>query len=215
MALSLDSHHPDSAATWAARLALGALLVLPWLAPWSPSPQPNTMPLLVSWACIGFLMLWAPRIQALDVARAWTMAALISSVMGLIQYFGAADALSPWLHVPGLGEASANLRQRNQLATLLAIGMLAVLWWQAHGLKTRHALWMLALLAIGNAATSSRTGLLHMLLVCGLVMFWAWRSHPQAPQTVCRHGFWRIHGLSAGQLGTASGLEPPFRTKCD
>jgi hypothetical protein len=41
---------------------------------------------------------------------------------------------------------------------------------------------MLALLAIGNAATTSRTGLLHMLLVCGLVMFWAWRSHPQAPK---------------------------------
>jgi O-antigen ligase len=138
--------------------------------------------LLISWACIGLLLLWGQRIQALDVARAWTMAALISSVMGLIQYFGAADALSPWLHVPGLGEASANLRQRNQLATLLAIGMLAVLWWHAHGLKTRHALWMIALLAIGNAATTSRTGLLHMLLVCGLVMFWAWRSHPQAPK---------------------------------
>ena len=38
---------------------------------------------------------------------------------------------------------------------------------------------------------------------------------PAGAQTVCRHGFWRMHGLSAGQLGTASGLEPPFRTKCD
>ena len=182
MALSLDGQHPDSAATWAPRLALGALLVLPWLAPWSPSPQPNTVPLLVSWACIGLLLLWGRRIQTLDVARAWAVAALVSSVMGLIQYFGAAEIFSPWLHVAALGEANANLRQRNQLATLMAIGMLAVLWWHAHGLKTRHALWMIALLAIGNAATTSRTGLLHMLLVCGLVMFWAWRSHPQAPK---------------------------------
>lgn len=182
MALNRDGHLRVSTTARGAGLALGALLVLPWLAPWSPSPQPNTVPLLVSWACIGLLLLWGQRIQALDVARAWTVAALVSSIMGLIQYFGAAEIFSPWLHVAALGEANANLRQRNQLATLLAIGMLAVLWWQAHGLKTRHALWMLALLAIGNAATSSRTGLLHMLLVCGLVTFWAWRGQPQAPK---------------------------------
>ena len=147
-------------------LTLGALLVLPWLAPWSPSPQPNTVPLLVSWACIGLLLLWGPRLQALDVARAWAVAALVSSVMGLIQYFGAAEFFSPWLHVAALGEANANLRQRNQLATLLAIGMLAVLWWQAHGLKTRHALWMLALLAIGCSLALVKLGVNGLMGVC-------------------------------------------------
>ena len=171
---------------------LGMLMVLPWIAPWSPSPQANTVPLLVSWACVGLLMLGGQRIQPLDIARAWAWAALISSVMGLIQYFGAASAFSAWLHVPGLGEANANLRQRNQLATLLAIGVLAVLWWQAHGLKTRHVLWMLALLAIGNAATTSRTGLLHMLLVCGLVAFWAWRSRLQASKRSTPLAFWTL-----------------------
>ena len=158
------------------RLLWVALMVWPWVAPWSPSPQPNTVPLLVSWACIGGLMLGGLRIQPLDIARAWVWAALISSAMGLVQYFGAAEAFSPWLHVAALGEANANLRQRNQLATLLAIGMLSVLWWQANGLQTRHALWMLALLAVGNAATTSRTGLLHMVLVTGLTVFWSWRS---------------------------------------
>lgn len=192
MALNLDGHHPVSAPAWGPRLALGVLLVLPWLAPWSPSPQPNTVPLLVSWACIGLLLLWATRIQALDVARAWSIAALVSSVMGLIQYFGAAEVFSPWLHVTALGEANANLRQRNQLATLLAIGMLAVLWWQVHGLQTRHALWMLTLLAIGNAATTSRTGLLHMLLVCGLVMFWAWRSRSPGLRLSRPLAFWTL-----------------------
>jgi O-antigen ligase len=161
-------------------LLLGTLLVLPWVAPWSPSPQPNTVPVLTTWACIGLLLLWGQRIQPLDIARAWAWAALISSLMGLVQYFGAAAAFSPWLHVPGLGEANANLRQRNQLATLLAIGMASVLWWQAHGLKTRHALWMLALLAMGNAATASRTGLLHMGLVTGLTLFW---SRPSRTET--------------------------------
>ena len=160
---------------WLLGLWIGLLVGLPWLGPWSVSPQPNTLPLLLSWACTGLLLLCAARIKPLDVARAWAWAALISSALGLIQYFGAASVLSPWLHVPqALGEASANLRQRNLLASLLAIGCLAVLWWQAHGLKTRHALWMLALLAIGNAATASRTGFFHMLLVLALGLYWFW-----------------------------------------
>jgi O-antigen ligase len=169
---------------WPHQLVLGFLLVVPWLAPWSPLPHANTVPLLVSWGCMGLLLLWGAHIRSADVAKGWAFAALISSGMGLVQYFGAADAFSPWLHVPGLPEpvANANLRQRNQLATLLAIGVLAVLWWQAHGLQTRHALWMLAVLALGNAATTSRTGLLHMLLVSGLVTFWAWRSRTVAPK---------------------------------
>jgi O-antigen ligase len=173
-------------------LLMGMLMVLPWIAPWSPGPQANTVPLLVSWGCIAWLLVCGQGLTSLDIARAWAIAALISSAMGLVQYFGAAEGFSPWLHVEALGQANANLRQRNQLATLLAIGMLAVLWWQAHGLKTRHALWMLALLAMGNAATASRTGLLHMLLVCSLVVFWAYRSRLQAPGLSARLGFWAL-----------------------
>jgi len=152
-------------------------MVIPWLAPWSPGPQANTVPLLISWGCIGLMLLMGQGIQTIDIARAWAIAALLSSFMGLLQYFGASEYLSPWLHVTAAGEANANLRQRNQLASLLAIGVLAVLWWQAHGLTTRHVLWMLTLLAVGNAATTSRTGLLHMVLICALVTVWACRSH--------------------------------------
>jgi len=156
---------------------LGVLLVLPWIQPWAPAPQPNTVPLLISWACLCALLVFSPGIRAQDVARAWAFAALLSSVMGLVQYFGAASVFSPWLHVPSSwAEANANLRQRNQLATLLAIGTVALLWWQAHGLKPFHALWMLALLAVGNAATASRTGLLHMILVLLLTLGWSRRA---------------------------------------
>ena len=173
-------------------LFLGLLMVLPWIAPWSPGPQANTVPLLVSWGCIAWLLVCGQGLTALDIARAWAIAALISSAMGLIQYFGAAESFSPWVFVSALGEASANLRQRNQLATLLAIGVLAVLWWQAHGLKTRHALWMLALLTIGHAATASRTGLLHMLLICSLVVFWAYRCRLETSRLSARLGFWAL-----------------------
>jgi len=194
-------------------LLLATLMVLPWVTPWSPSPQPNTVPLLVSWACMGWLLVWGLRIQPLDIARAWAWAALISSVMGLIQYFGAASAFSPWLHVPGLGEANANLRQRNQLATLLAIGVVSVLWWQAHGLKTRHALWMLALLAMGNAATASRTGLLHMLLVTGLAIFWSRQSHAETQRLSPQWAGWALavyllgNGALPWLLNTLSGQD--------
>ena len=153
---------------------LCAVLMLPWLQPWAPAPQPNTVPLLISWACLCTVLLLAQGIRAQDLARAWACAALLSSAMGLLQYFGMASVLSPWLHVPSSwGEANANLRQRNQLATLLAIGTLSVLWWQAKGLASKQAAWMLALLAIGNAATASRTGLLHMLLVVLITLWWS------------------------------------------
>jgi O-antigen ligase len=187
-----DFSDPSATPNRLTRLLLGALMVLPWLAPWSPSPLPNTVPLLVSWACVAGLLLLGQRLTPLDIARAWAIAALLSSVLGLIQYFGAAEAFSPWLHVAAMGEANANLRQRNQLATLLAIGILAVLWWHSQGLRCRHALWMLALLAVGNAATTSRTGLLHMLLVLGCVALWAINSRETTPQLSWRLAGWAL-----------------------
>jgi len=154
-------------------LCVGLLLVMPWVQPWAFSPESNTVPLLISWACAALVMVFAPCLRPLDIARSWAVAALLSSCMGLLQYFGLAEPFSPLIHLPPyVGEAMANLRQRNQLATLLGMGTLAVLWWQAQGLRTRHALWMLALLAVGNAATGSRTGLLHMLLIVALVGGW-------------------------------------------
>ena len=192
----MNLRHPQSAfysgTSWLTSLLMGALMVVPWIAPWSPTPLPNTVPLLFSWACIGSLLLLGQPIRPLDIARAWAWAALISSAMGLVQYFGAATAFSPWLHVPGLGEANANLRQRNQLATLSGIGILSVLWWRANGLKTRHALWMLALLAMGNAATASRTGLLHMLLVACLAIFWSSLVHLKAQRMSPLLAFWAL-----------------------
>lgn len=152
----------------------GLLLVLPWLQPWAPGPEPNTFPLLISWATLALLMLSARVPTAHELARAWAWAAMLSSLMGLLQYFGEAGRLGGWVHVHAtLGEASSNLRQRNQLATLTSIGAAAVLWWHAHGLRRVHAIWMLAILALGNAATGSRTGLLQWLLVLpGLQLMW-------------------------------------------
>jgi hypothetical protein len=44
-------------------------------------------------------------------------AAVISAVLGMLQYLGLARELSPWVNQPLKGDAFANLRQRNQFAS--------------------------------------------------------------------------------------------------
>ncbi len=171
---------PASASSPWADALVGLLLVLPWVHPWAPGPTSNTVPLLISYASLAWLLAFARLPSATELARAWAWAALIGSATGLLQYFGQASLLQGWVHVPSnLGEAMGNLRQRNQLATLTSIGAVAVLWWHSQGLKRPHALWMLALLATGNAATNSRTGLLQWLLVPVLLALWQAASHPR------------------------------------
>lgn len=106
------------------------------------------------------------------VAGAWLAAALLSTVLALLQYFGWAGPLHPWVHVPALGEALANLRQRNQFASLTAIGFAAALWWAGRGGRLHWLLPAVALLALGNAATTSRTGLLAWGALVGLAALW-------------------------------------------
>lgn len=140
------------------------LLSLPWVQPYAPSPSSNVMPLLISWTGLALVLLHVRHLSTTVVAQSWAVAALISSAIGLVQFFGLAEALSPFVHVPAyLGDAVGNLRQRNQQATLLSMGLLAVGWWRSRGLATVHTTWMLALLSTGLAATASRTGLLQIL----------------------------------------------------
>jgi hypothetical protein len=67
------------------------------------------------------------------------------------------------------------------------------LWWAQQGLRRSSAWALLALLALGHAATNSRTGLLQMLLVAGLVLGWSRLARP-GQHRLC----WR---LALGTLG--------------
>lgn len=160
-------------------VGVSLVLALVWLQPWAPGPQTNTVPLLLSWALPAALLALGQRPTALECARAWAWAAVLSSLMGLLQYFGEAAHLGGWVHVPAyLGDAVGNLRQRNQLATHLAIGMAAVLWWHRQGLRSAPALTMLAPMACALAATGSRTGLLQLLLLLALLLCWTRTATP-------------------------------------
>ena len=177
-------------------------IALPWLNPFSSGPSPSIVPLLFAWACaaalLGVCSLGSGRVLAghfvRTMATAWLLAALLSAVLGLLQYFGATAVLVPWVNSTGIGEAFANLRQRNQFATLTNIGLAALLWWVAEsqatptssGAAARSALhnWRpgvsvaaAVLLAVGNAAASSRTGLVQLGLLMGMAWVWGgWRQ---------------------------------------
>lgn len=166
------------------------LIALPWLNPFAPGPTPAAVPLLFSWACAAMLLgmwRWAPdRWRAgrwmPAMAWAWLAAGLISSVIGLCQYFGVAANFSPWMSQTGVGEAFANLRQRNQFATLTNISLAALLWLMATtGRFAGRSHWLMlaaaGLLAAGNAASSSRTGLLQLGLLCALFGIWGGLRH--------------------------------------
>jgi O-antigen ligase len=116
------------------------------------------------------------------LAFIWVFVAVASSVMGLIQYFGIANIFSPWINVPPeLGDAFANLRQRNLFATLTSIGLISLLGivksgWFLQSRSERFNSWLvygvIIVLALGNAASGSRTGLLEWILVLMCAMWW-------------------------------------------
>jgi len=196
------------------RLWVVLLLALPWVQPWAPGPQSNTVPLLLSWATLAIVPALGRWPSAGELTRGWAIAAVISSAMGLLQYFGEASKLGGWVHVPAyLGDALGNLRQRNQLATLTSIGAVAVLWWHRQGLSTAHAVWMLALIAAGNAATGSRTGLLQWLLLPALCLLWQTGTRQRAapwswPLLIWALMAYLLAGLALPQaLATWSGAE--------
>ncbi|MEC5212317.1 O-antigen ligase [Polaromonas sp. CG_9.5] len=163
---------------------MAVFLVLPWLTPYTAGPTSNVWPWLLSALCAVFLWLFRRRLNPEWVAVGWVLAAAISALIGLIQYFGLAPDLSPWINQPQAGEAYANLRQRNQFATLTSIGLVALLAWLAlrenFEESSQPSGWLLpwwaygfaVLLALGNAASSSRTGLLQWGLIALLAAGW-------------------------------------------
>ncbi len=187
-------------------------VALPFLFCFTQPPLTNFWPLMASWTCGAVLVLLtlsrpngrpegvryggasapcasSPKafptgavVSAEHLALGLVCASVVASVIGLLQYF---------LGDPGIvgvqpstqGQAIGNLRQRNQQASLLSMGVWALLWLVERGSVPRWwrggrvgTVWVapgvLALLAVGSAATASRTGGLQWLLVVGLACFW-------------------------------------------
>ena len=192
------------------RVALGLLLLAPWLYPPGWGPSPVVPPWLLSLACSGLLLLLLTvsqkklKDQWPSVAWAWVTAAAISSVIGLCQYFQVEHYFVPWMSLSEEGQAFANLRQRNHFATLTQMGVLAALVLTLHP-PNGHALirpentFLLCLgvlMALGNVVSASRTGMLEMVFIGLLAWRWGWLKNTSAKNL----SLWALFAYLCGAL---------------
>ena len=164
-------------------LFCAGLVALPWLWPFTSGPVAATLPYLAGMAVAAVLLLaWPARASGRDaairaVAAGWLAAALASSGIALLQYFDLETPLFPWVNIAEPGQAFGNLRQPNQLASLLVIGLWALRWLLLRGGIGRGvAIWMAALMSTALAATASRVGLVEFLAAGALSLCWAARG---------------------------------------
>jgi O-antigen ligase len=147
-----------------------------------------TAGLVASLMCVWLMAAVGRRAAVDETLLRWLMAgllmaAVISAGLGMLQYLGLARELSPWVNQPVKGDAFANLRQRNQFASLTSLGLVALLGWVAAQSKAQSMSrggWVLALallnvLSIGVACSVSRTGAMQWVLVGVLMAAWGWR----------------------------------------
>ena len=111
-------------------------LAYPWLNPFNLGPSVTVVSGLVAWwGAVGLGLCFCTLLSAREarwrvLLWGWGLAAGVSALMGLFQYFDRAQLLGSWVNYAGLGQAFGNLRQRNQFATLCSMG-LVLLWWGA------------------------------------------------------------------------------------
>ena len=156
------------------------LLALPWrwrcpAGPWGPRRPAG----VAAGVAAVLLVLWPRDAErgATVAATGWLAAAGLSALIALLQYFDLEAPLFPWVNIAQPGQAFGNLRQPNQLASLLVIGALALRWWvQAGRVPVGAALALGALLMAALAATASRVGLVALLACGALVAWWALRA---------------------------------------
>ncbi|MCY7304954.1 MAG: Wzy polymerase domain-containing protein [Rhodoferax sp.] len=201
------------------------VVALPWLWPIAIGPWPAALPWLVSLMCgavIVLLGIWTRMDWPNAAAAAWLVAAAISSGIGLLQYFGWSSALAPFVNTTPIGEAFANLRQRNQFATLTNIGLATLFLSSVHrnfGIMRLPSSWrasdgqpgwavvgVATLMAVGNAASSSRTGMVQLGLILILLAVWGyWR---QAATRTLALTVLLAYGSAALILPRLAGLDP-------
>jgi O-antigen ligase len=166
------------------RTLIAALIVLTPVSAWraasplEPAALGGGLLVVALMAGVGASLLERGHVAL--IARCWWIAAAISTAFALLQYFAAAGTFAPWISTTEAGTAYANLRQRNQFASLTSIGVAALLWEARRGTRVELLVPLAAWLGLGNAASVSRTGLLEFVALAALVALWPGRSRRQA-----------------------------------
>lgn len=104
---------------------------------------------------------------------AWVLlaSAAISALIALVQVFDVWSELGWVVRMPDLRRPGGNVAQPNQLGTLLLMGLMSLLFLRERALvPSSIAASLFAVIALGLAATESRTALLGVSVLCGWVM---------------------------------------------
>jgi O-antigen polymerase len=153
-----------------------SLVAFPWFWPIAAGPLPAMLPDLAAWTAGAILVgVWYFVRDQFDRIVAWGLlwASLGSAVLGLLQYFDLENNFGVWVVLTRPGEVTANIQQINLLATLLAVGLLCNFYLlQTKLLSGRHVAWMVITLVVALAATASRTGMVHLVLIAMVILYW-------------------------------------------
>lgn len=162
-----------------AAMALFFLAGLVGPTPWGqrliPLAAAATVAVLTVWAAQAAASARAPGARPTETLWPGLMAALLvagllSTVVATVQLFFPAAADGLWIaHATTPGRAIGNIRQPNQLSTLLLWGAAAAVWWTAR--RGASSVWLAAALlplVAAVAMTASRTG------TVGVVLLAAW-----------------------------------------
>jgi O-antigen ligase len=175
------AHDAVRGRTLALVIAAMALFVIAGLGgptPWGqraiPLAAAATVAVLATWAAQAAAQARAPGARADETLWPGLMAALLvagllSTVVATVQLFFPANADGLWIaHATTPGRAIGNIRQPNQLSTLLLWAAAAAVWWTVR--RGASAAWLAAALlplVTAVAMTASRTGTLGVVLLAG------------------------------------------------
>jgi hypothetical protein len=169
-------------------IAAALLIVIPWVWPFTWGPLAATEPYLAGAISAALLLAYLPwrgvRRAFILALIGWTIGAVLSSVIALLQYFDLESRAWPWINISPGGYAFGNLRQPNLLATHLIIGLLSTIELARIGkLRCQQpmvvftaATFAAILMLMGLAASASRTGTVELLVVAILLPLWTWQT---------------------------------------
>lgn len=161
---------------WSTVAVCCLFVAISWLWPVLLGPESEMLPNLVAWASaiVLFVLLPLVREQAEQIIfSGWLVAAVMSAVLALLQFFDLENSFSPWVVATRPGYVLANVHQVNVLASLLCVGLLCLRWMVLNRCLKPFQVGLIAcLLIFGIAATASRTGLINAILVSLLLLFW-------------------------------------------
>jgi len=114
-----------------------------------------------------------PSLNVINLIHAIWIAALISSAVGLVQWFNLADGLGIYAMQTEIGaRAAGNLAQPNQLATFLLMGMAALVYVFEQKVIGKTALAVaIAFLTAVLVLTQSRAGMVSVVVVAGFLLW--------------------------------------------